>query len=87
MKHNAILINPGDNVAVCLEDIKAGNPAILPDGTKIEALSDIGYSHKILLADVQQGDPIIKYGEIIATMNRDARKGDTVHTHNLNLEE
>jgi altronate hydrolase len=87
MKANVIIINAKDNVAVALADIKKGTQAALPDGTFVEAVSDIPYSHKIALIDIAKGADIIKYGELIGEAKTDIKKGEWVHTHNLDIEE
>ncbi|HEY9160693.1 MAG TPA: UxaA family hydrolase [Desulfomonilia bacterium] len=87
MNANVIIINKKDNVAVALADIKKGTQAILADGAFIEAVSDIPYSHKIALADIPRGTDIIKYGELIGEAKIDIKKGEWVHTHNLDIEE
>jgi altronate hydrolase len=87
MKANVIIINPKDNVAVALADIKKGAQASLPDGSSVEAVSDIPYSHKIALNDIAKGADIIKYGELIGEAKTEIKKGEWVHTHNLDIEE
>jgi altronate hydrolase len=87
MNANVIIINPRDNVAIALADIKTGSQAILPDGTAVQAVSDIPYSHKIALADIPTGSSIIKYGELIGEAKTQIKKGEWVHTHNLDIED
>ena len=40
-------------------------------------------SHKVALRDIPAGEEIIKYGEIVAVSTRHIKKGEWVHTHNL----
>lgn len=87
MNASVIIINPNDNVAVALADIKKGSQALLPDGSFLETVSDIPYSHKVALSDIEQGGEIIKYGELIGEAKTAIRKGEWVHTHNLDIEE
>ena len=61
-----ITIHPRDNVAVALEDIKAGEmiPAShdgLGEEDLVEAAQDIPRGHKIALTDIKKGEEIIKY--------------------------
>lgn len=87
MKANVIVINPKDNVAVALVDIKAGQ-AVLPKGAAgFPAREDIAYSHKVLLRDVADGQDVIKYGEIIGQAKGALKQGQWVHSHNLGIEE
>jgi len=82
---NVVIINDKDNVAIALEDIAAGAAASLPGGTEIKAHSDVPYSHKIALTDLAPGDEIVKYGEVIGNAKEAIRKGQWIHTHNLDI--
>ena len=87
MNPNTIIIDIKDNVAVALEDIPQGSTISLPDEREFPALADIGFSHKVLLNDVNQGDDIVKYGEAIAQATMDLKQGEWIHVHNLNVQE
>lgn len=87
MQPNVIIINPDDNVAVALEEIRRDETIVLPDGTTISALSDIPYSHKAALTDIAPGESIVKYGEVIGMAKTAIRKGEWIHTHNLDIED
>jgi altronate hydrolase len=86
MAAQVIIIHPRDNVAIALRDLKAGEELPLPDGRLVSVLSDIAYSHKLALEDIPQGASVIKYGEIIGEAKEPIRRGDWVHTHNLDIE-
>jgi altronate hydrolase len=77
-----IRIHPSDVVAVALEEIKAGTELTV-DGITVTANEDIMRGHKIALFDIKAGDPVIKYGNPIAIAQKDIKKGDWVHTHNV----
>ena len=87
MNHNALIINPKDNVAVVLEDIKIGDIVTLPDGRQFPSLTEIPYGHKMAIADLKQGESVIKYGESIGELKSDAKKGEWIHIHNVVIEE
>lgn len=74
-------IHEVDNVAVVLENVKAGE-AIAAAGITLIALEDIDKGHKIALKDVKQGEDIIKYGFPIGHAVVDIKAGNWVHTHN-----
>ena len=63
---NKVIINPADNVGVCLN-----------------ACGDIPAGHKYALKDIEKGQTVIKYGQIIGRATCDIKKGDWVHTHNV----
>lgn len=87
MKANVIIINPADNVAVALVDIRKGERVILPGDLELEAMNDIPFSHKVALRDLGEGEDIVKYGEVIGQAKEGITKGDWVHTHNLVVED
>jgi len=83
MKNNALLIHPGDNVAIALRNLGSGEEVKAKEVEGFPALQDIPASHKIALRDIPAGEEIIKYGEIVAVCTKDIKKGEWVHTHNL----
>ncbi|MFN3699871.1 MAG: UxaA family hydrolase, partial [Dictyoglomus sp.] len=50
---------------------------------EIEVLDDIPLGHKVALKDLNKGDVVIKYGEIIGEATRDIKRGEHVHVHNI----
>jgi len=83
LKDNILVIHPRDNVAVALRTLAAGEEATAKGIEGFSALEEIPESHKIALRDISAGEEIIKYGEIVAVSTRDIKKGQWVHTHNL----
>jgi altronate dehydratase len=83
MKDNILVIHPRDNVAVALRNLAAGEEAAGKGIPGFPALEEIPASHKIALRDISGGEEIIKYGEIVAVSTRAIKKGEWVHTHNL----
>ncbi len=77
-----IRLNPSDNAAVALFDLKAGKEP-LEDGTVIELTEDIPMGHKVALKDFKSGEDIIKYGFPIGHAVTDIKAGEHIHTHNL----
>lgn len=81
--------SPKDNVGVVVvEGLKAGTEmlgVITGNDTTInvKAIHDIPIGHKVALADLKEGDTVIKYGEDIGKMVGAAKKGEHVHVHNL----
>ncbi len=83
MKNNILVIHPRDNVAVALRTLGVGESAVTKGIEGLRALEEIPASHKIALKDISKGEEIIKYGEIVAVSTHDIKKGEWVHTHNL----
>ncbi len=72
-----IQIHPSDNVAVALEDLKAGENA------GVTLREDIGRGHKFALRPIRNGENIVKYGMPIGAAKLDIAEGEKVHTHNI----
>ncbi len=83
MKENILIIHPRDNVGVALRTLDTGELAAAKGMETFPVLERILAGHKIALRDVYQGDEIIKYGETVAVCARNIKKGEWVHTHNL----
>ncbi|MDE7329894.1 MAG: altronate dehydratase family protein, partial [Clostridia bacterium] len=78
MDKKTIIINPLDNVAVALCDLKKGG---IYEGVTLA--EDITKGHKFTLKEIKAGENIIKYGNPIARATKDIAKGAHVHTHNV----
>ncbi len=52
-------------------------------GVCLEPYGDIPAGHKYALMDIQAGDFVIKYGQIIGRATKLIKKGEWVHVHNL----
>ncbi len=68
-----IRINPADNVAVALADLKAGT---LVEGITLK--TDIPQGHKITLKPLKEGDDVIKYGYPIGHVTRSVEAGEWI---------
>ncbi len=82
MKKKMLILAAQDNVGVLLEDAQAGDTACYGN-TEVECLGNIPFCHKVALRDIARHEDFIKYGEIIGYALRDIKKGEWVHTHNL----
>ena len=87
METNAVLVNPRDNIAVAIKEIKAGETVAGIGDLELQANEDIMRNHKVAIAVVAENDPVLKYGERIGFASRPIRPGDWVHSHNLKWEE
>jgi (2R)-sulfolactate sulfo-lyase subunit alpha len=50
---------------------------------QLKAAMDIPIGHKVALADIRNGDTVLKYGQDIGKAVADIGKGEHVHVHNL----
>ncbi len=76
-----IKIHPADNVAVALEDVKAGE-TLTAGGETVTAAEDVARGHKIALTRIGAGASVVKYGVPIALAGEDIPAGAWVHVHN-----
>ena len=63
----------------------AGLPSAAPSPS-ILLREDVARGHKIALTDIAAGQPVIKYGCVIARARTDIPAGSWVHTHNAETE-
>ncbi|WP_085832919.1 UxaA family hydrolase [Clostridium merdae] len=75
-------INPKDTVIVALQPIPAGT-VLDVDGKELKVANDVPPGHKIALKEMNEGEPIVKYGFPIGTAARNIQSGEWVHTHNV----
>jgi altronate dehydratase len=81
-----IIINEKDNVATALQGLSVGaEVSVELHGhiEKIALLSDIPMGHKLALKDIEEGEPVIKYGEPIGKSTAKIVRGEHVHVHNV----
>jgi hypothetical protein len=80
----ALQLNAADNVAVAIEEISAGTTAKIggTPGDAVTANEVVPAGHKIALAPLATGDPVIKYGVAIGYAMAAIDAGEWVHTHN-----
>jgi altronate dehydratase len=83
MEPNALLIHPRDNVVVALRNLSPGEKVDAEGVVGFPVSEEIPASHKVALRDIPAGEEIIKYGEIVAVSTRLIKRGEWVHTHNL----
>ncbi len=83
---NIIVMNDKDNVAVCLAERRSGDTIEAPVSgvsTNITLIDDIPFAHKFALMDIDAGENIIKYGEVIGVASKPIDAGQWVHVHNV----
>jgi altronate dehydratase small subunit len=83
----ALAMSKGDNVAVVLEGVEAGDEVhvqIKGSGrASVRALERIPFGFKVALIDLGKGAGIIRYGETIGRAVSDIKRGKQVHVHNV----
>ena len=82
MLRKSMMIYPEDSVAMVLEDSKKGDVIQTPRG-EVELLEDVEFAHKVAVAPLACGEPVIKYREKIGYMLRAVPAGTWIHNHNM----
>ena len=72
---NFLMINDNDNVIVALQTIAQGTEITLEDGRVFVANEEIPAGHKMAIADIAEGTPVIKYGYRIGNAKEDIKTG------------
>jgi (2R)-sulfolactate sulfo-lyase subunit alpha len=78
-----------DNVGVIVVEGVAARQALfgvcLEDDSdfRVSTNHDVPIGHKVALADLAEGQDVIKYGQVIGRLIAPVKTGDHVHTHNL----
>ena len=83
MKHNAIVIDPGDNVATLLVDLQEKQSLIAEADVTLPLRQAVEAGHKVALKDLEKGEVIRKYGHPIGVAGQAIAAGEHVHIHNL----
>jgi altronate dehydratase small subunit len=77
-----LILDPRDNIAVCLADLAEGD-VIMQDDITITVKNRIPRGHKIATAEIAKNDGIIKYGERMGHAIAPIAVGEHVHVHNI----
>jgi (2R)-sulfolactate sulfo-lyase subunit alpha len=76
-----------DTVAVAVRDLETGvaEVAFLDGGEPLTVLivQQVPFGHKVALASIAAGDPIIEYGERVGVARAPISAGELVHVHNM----
>ncbi|HJD39670.1 MAG TPA: UxaA family hydrolase [Candidatus Blautia stercoripullorum] len=86
MEIQALLMDEKDNVVTCVKAVKAGEEVFYRKGEdylSVKAEEDIPFCHKIALTDLEKGDEVLKYGELIGKTTCSVKKGHWVSHENI----
>jgi len=78
-----IKVNETDNVAIIVNE--GGLPAgsVFPDGLTL--IDEVPQGHKVALRDIHEGEPIVRYGEVIGYASRALPRGSWVEESSVKL--
>jgi len=77
---SAFRIHPSDNVATLLGD--GADAVTLVGGGEVALNEPVAMGHKVALADIAAGQPVVKFGIPVGIASQPVRAGDWVHLHN-----
>jgi altronate hydrolase len=76
-------LRPEDNVVVAIDALEPGRP----NGIGVPPTVRVPKGHKMAIAPIGVGAPILKFGQIIGFASRAIAPGDWVHEHNVEMQE
>ena len=85
----AIKIDAKDNVAMAMEEVTQGETlSVLSDQAsevdRVVVRTDVPLPfHKVALTEIERGEPVYKYGEVVGYAIAPIGRGEWVHLHNL----
>ncbi|HYF90984.1 MAG TPA: UxaA family hydrolase [Symbiobacteriaceae bacterium] len=78
-----VIMKPSvDNVATAVADLPAGF-ALVIDGNTVRLAQPIAFGHKFAIRPIAQGEPVLKYGQVIGTASRAIAAGEHAHVQNI----
>jgi altronate dehydratase len=83
---SVLLLDARDTAAVALAPLPPGIAIeVVRGGDTIQMVAEtlIPFGHKIAVAPMAAGDPVVKYGEVIGVATTAIRPGQHVHVHNV----
>ena len=72
----------GDSVLIVIATIAAGERFAV-EGETVEAPVTLPIGFKVAAGDLEEGSVVLRYGTPIGRLTRPVRRGQLVHTHNL----
>ncbi|HEX3147527.1 MAG TPA: altronate dehydratase family protein [Gemmataceae bacterium] len=84
LKSVAVHLRPVDNIAVAARSIAPGAELEI-DGRVVIVPGVVRMGHKFAVQPIKEGDPVLKYGQIIGFAGRNIAVGEHVHVHNVVL--
>ncbi len=80
--HSYVHASEKDNLVTCVKEMKTGDKVVV-DGTEILVRDDIPKFHKMAIAEIQKGEAVYKYGEVMGVASQDIHIGQWAHIHNI----
>jgi altronate hydrolase len=78
----AVHLRPQDNIAVAARPVPAG-VTVRTDLGDVPVPVAIRMGHKFALTAIKEGDPVLKFGQVIGFASKRIEPGEHVHVHNV----
>jgi len=78
-----IRVHANDNVAIVVNDGGLGEGAVFPDGLRLR--ERVPQGHKVALADLAEGDEVIRYNVVIGYALKPLPKGSWINEHVIRM--
>ena len=85
-EYKTLYLSAKDSVAVALSEIPGNTSVVVKTGIEelvVPIIEPIRFGHKFAVKAIEQGEDIIKYGEVIGAASAFIPAGAHVHVHNL----
>lgn len=86
LMRRAIVMHHKDNVATVIRDTGIYEVVRIKVGGKeklVKVRQAIPFGHKLSIRRIEEGEKVIKYGEVIGKATRTIEEGEHVHVHNV----
>ena len=83
---SVLALHPDDPVRVARVALEPGTRLVL-DGRAVTVADHVPPGHKVAVRDLDGGEPVRKYGQVIGVATGRIAAGEHVHDHNLRLDE
>ena len=78
-----VIMKPAvDNVATAVADLPTGLTVHI-DGVPVTLVQPIPFGHKFAIRAIAQGEPVLKYGQVIGSAARPIAPGEHAHVQNI----
>jgi len=86
MSPDLLVVDAKDNVATALRPLEEGERLETKVGgstLEVTVSEPIAFGHKIALVDLERGEQVLKYGEVMGLATQRIARGQHVHVHNV----
>lgn len=86
-ENSVIVLHARDNVAIARVPLAAGQDLRLSTGIALRTLDPVPAGHKLATCLIREGEPVVRYGQVMGHARSTIEVGRHIHTHNVTYEE